>query len=129
MKNNGEISESCNRYPWDIQICFSERTIIFCSNNYYLIEKNKNVIGDTKMSKWFFDIDEYYNYYFKCPERETNNILSLEGGLIKANKAKPGRNELFKLIEISEDNNAIYPSFNSNLSEHIKDLYSSIELY
>ena len=121
--NNRIVKGSDSKYPWDIQINFSNKTIIFCSNNYYLGEKNGDIIGGTKLEKWYFELDDNDNYYFKNSKRKNNNILSLKGQGLKANKEKAGNNEKFQLIEIPEDNVDYGHSTGSNISAKIDNLF------
>ena len=116
MKNNKEVKESSIGSPWDIEITFSKKTIIFNSNGYYLIENNGDIKGDKYKEIWNFDITKDNNFYFIC--KKNNNILSFDGQ-INISKNKPGFYEKFIFFEISENNNHSHSE--SNLSEKMID--------
>ena len=104
MKNNtkyGKVIMSEEKCPWDITLFDNEITLF--SNGFYLElnNNNENVIGLQYMKKWNFEKnDEFYNFMY--PEKENNNILSIEGEEILVNKENIGENEIFQLIEAFE---------------------------
>ena len=105
MKNYqryGKVIISEDRCPWDITILDNEITLF--SNGFYLDlnKNNENTIGLKYMKKWNFEKnEEYYNFIY--PEKDNNNILSIEGEEIIVNKEKAGENEIFQLIDVLEE--------------------------
>ena len=100
MTIEGNVIIEDKKCPWALTFLNNEITAF--SNGFYLYLKNE---GEEKgpgfafMKKWYFDkIGE--KYYFINPEKEKNNILSIEGDIVKVNKENPGENELFELIDI-----------------------------
>ena len=119
VKQN-EIKDKCK---WNVQIKFSDKSIIFCSNNFYLKENNGNIEGSKDIQKWKFEIiSDKSDYYFICPI--TKNYIFVENQEIKINKNKY---EKFKLIDTFDINNNIFFS-QSNLSQNIFDLSDSKSL-
>ena len=55
------------------------------------------------MKIWKFKKTVDEQYYFIYPNKKNNNILSTEGNVLKVNKEKPGKNELFQLIDVTEN--------------------------
>ena len=104
MKNNkkyGKVITSEEKCAWDITILDNEITLF--SNGFYmdLNQNNENVLGLSYMKKWNFEKnDEFYNFIY--PEKENNNVLSIEGEEVLVNKETFGENETFQLIEASE---------------------------
>lgn len=129
MTNEGKVIQSCNKSKWEVQINFSDNSIIFYSNDLYLKENEGNIEGSKDLEKWNFEISNKSDYYFIFPKRLTNNIISVESQEIKVNKNKPGEFEQFKLIDAIEnyfdnDNN----QDSSNLSRNVKDLLDSTSI-
>ena len=100
MTIEGNVIIEDKKCPWALTFLNNEITAF--SNGFYLCLKNKEeekVSGFLFMKKWYFDkIGE--KYYFINPEKEKNNILSIEGDIVKVNKENAGENELFQLIDI-----------------------------
>lgn len=96
MKNNVKNN------IWEITIFNDEITLFF--NGYYLYanEDKENASYSKFMKIWKFKKVNNY-YYFIFPEKEKENILSVENNTIKINKEKPGDNELFELIDEIEE--------------------------
>jgi hypothetical protein len=129
MTNEGKVIQSCNKSKWEVQINFSDNSIIFFSNNLYLKENKGNLEGSKDSEKWNFEISNKSDYYFIYPKRITNNIISVESQEIKVNKNKPGDYEQFKLIDAIEnyfDNDKNKDS--SNLSKNVLDLFDSTSI-
>ena len=129
MTNEGKVIQSCNKSKWEVQINFSDNSIIFFSNNLYLKENKGNLEGSKDSEKWNFEINNKSDYYFIYPKRITNNIISVESQEIKVNKNKPGDYEQFKLIDAIEnyfDNDKNKDS--SNLSKNVLDLFDSTSI-
>ena len=129
MTNEGKVIQSCNKSKWEVQINFSDNSIIFYSNDLYLKENEGNIEGSKDLEKWNFEISNKSDYYFIFPKRLTNNIISVESQEIKVNKNKPGEFEQFKLIDAIEnyfdnDNN----QDSSNFSGNVKDLFDSTSI-
>ena len=125
MTKEGKVkqSETKNKCKWNVQIKFSDKSIIFCSKNFYLKENNGNIEGSKDIQKWNFEIiSDKSDYYFICPI--TKNYILVENQEIKTNKNKY---EKFKLIDTFDINNNIFFS-ESNLSQNIIDLSDSIYL-
>ena len=58
------------------------------------------------------------NYYFINPKKTEYNILSIENGELKVNKNMSKDSEIFKLIDIIDDNDNIENySFSSDISQ------------
>ena len=129
MTNEGKVIQSNNKSKWEVQINFSDNSIIFYSNNLYLKENKGNIEGCIDSEKWNFEISNKSNYYFVNPKRITNNILSVESQEIKVNKNKPGDFEQFKLIDAIENYFDNYNNKNStSLSKNVKDLFDSTSI-
>ena len=101
INQNNELENNEN-YIWDVTIIDDEITL-FLNGNYLDVDKdNESIIGCKYMKIWKFKKinDEYYFIY---PKKNNNNILSIEGNLLKVNKEQPGNNELFQLIDVIEE--------------------------
>lgn len=125
MTEQGKIEQHLKRYKWNVTINKNDKTIIFFSNNFYLIEDNGNVLGDKKnKEKWFYDKIEEDNYYFMCSKMRL--LLSAEKKEIKANKNPPPKdNEIFQLYEVANNNHSW---ISSNLNDNITDIYTSVSI-
>ena len=112
MTNEGKVieKEKEEASPWDIEINFYDRKISFCSNKFYLSEKDGNAIGQKDISNWKFHIKNKNSYYFII----NNNLLSIENPYIKIINTFLGEKELFQLIGIFENNNIIHNDNNIN---------------
>ena len=112
MTNEGKVieKEKEEASPWDIEINFYDRKISFCSNKFYLSEKDGNAIGQKDISNWNFHIENKNSYYFII----NNNLLSIENPYIKIIDTFLGEKELFQLIGIFENNNIIHNDNNIN---------------
>ena len=87
---------------WDITIVDNE--ITFFSNGKYLgVDKDEEtIIGCQYMKIWkYTKIGDLY--YFIYPKKEEKQILSMEGSILKVNKEKPGKDELFQIIDVIEN--------------------------
>ena len=95
----------CN--SWYVTILDDE--ITFYSNGHYLdvSKDNENIETCDFMKRWNFKKKDEF-YYFIYPGKENNNILSMEEGNPKVNKGNIGNNELFKLIDIFEEEEEKY---------------------
>ena len=117
---NANRKVECNKTgsQWDITILDNE--ITFYSNGYYLELddiNNENIIGLPHLRIWNFEKKED-NYYFINPKKTEYNILSIENGELKVNKNMPKDSEIFKLIDIIDDNDNIENySFSSDISQ------------
>lgn len=128
MTNQGKIEQNFMKNKWDIEINFANKTMIFYSNNFYLAENNRNIIGDKNNNeKWSFRIKDG-SYYFICQKNIDNSILSAEDEEIKVNKSIPGNYEKFILIDHAFEDNNERILMNSNLSQKINDIEDSISL-
>jgi hypothetical protein len=88
---------------WDITVIDDEMTL-FLNGKYLDVHKdNETVTGCRYMKIWKFKKTEDEQYYFIFPNKNNNNILSMEGDILKVNKETPGKNELFQLIDIGEN--------------------------
>ena len=88
---------------WDITIIEDEITL-FLNGNYLDVDKDNETITACKYMKiWKFKKTVDEQYYFIYPNKKNNNILSTEGNVLKVNKEKPGKNELFQLIDVTEN--------------------------
>ena len=132
VKAKNDFTEDC---LWDIT--FLNNTITFYSNNFYLRGVEENAIGDQFMFVWNYkkvknEKNNEVKYYFINPKKTKNNILSIEDSDIKINKEKFGKNEIFLLIDVFEDNknidNIIDSSFISDLSNRIREDISSVDI-
>ena len=132
VKTKNDFTEDC---LWDIT--FLNNTITFYSNNFYLRGVEENAIGDQFMFVWNYkkvknEKNNEVKYYFINPKKTKNNILSIEDSDIKINKEKFGKNEIFLLIDVFEDNknidNIIDSSFISDLSNKIREDISSVNI-
>ena len=107
-------------------------TITLYSNNFYLKEEKNKATGSKYMVKW--DYRKFKDsYYFICREKYNRKILSVEGEEIKVNKKTNGIYELFKLINVDENEKEISllsedNSFLSHLSKRIRDVSDSASL-
>ena len=112
MTNEGKVieKEKEEASPWDIEINFYDRKISFCSNKFYLTEKDGNGIGQKDISNWNFHIENKNSYYFII----NNNLLSIQIPYIKIIDTFLGEKELFQLIGIFENNNIIHNDNNIN---------------
>ena len=128
MTNEGKVIQSDKKSKWEVQIKFSDKSIIFYSNNLYLKEINGNIEGSKDLEKWIFEIKNKSDYYFKYPKRLNNNIMSVESEEIKANKVLVGNYELFKLVDAFDNNIDEFDKTNSYFSLQIKDLQNSISI-
>ena len=95
----------CN--SWYVTILDDE--ITFYSNGHYLdvSKDNENIETCDFMKRWNFKKKDEF-YYFIYPGKENNNILSMEEGKPKVNKENIGDTELFKLIDILEEEEEKY---------------------
>ena len=141
MTENGEVKTKNNGTEeclWDVT--FLNNTITFYSNNFYLTEEKEKAIGQKYMFEWNYkelkfknDKNNEVHYCFINPQKEKNNILSIEDSNIKIYKTDIGKNEAFQLIDVLEDNKnidsiIIDSSFISDLSNKIRDDKSSIDI-
>ena len=141
MTKNGEVkakNDFTQDCLWDVT--FLNNTITFYSNNYYLKGEKENAIGYKYMFVWKYkevkykdDKNNEVQYYFINHEKKNkNNILSIEDSNIKINKKKFGKNEIFVLIDVFEDNknidNIIDSSFNSDISNKLGEDISSVDI-
>jgi len=135
MSDNGIVystEEEDEASIWFITIL--EKTITLNSNKFYLKEENRKVKGNKYMEIWDFgrvrvknENQENIYYYFRVQGRKDNNILSMEGSTIKANKQKVGKmNEIFKLIDCPFDSEDSFDE--SFLSQSICDSLSCTSL-
>ena len=116
---NANRKVECNKTgsQWDITILNNE--ITFYSNGYYLELdniNNENIIGLPYLRIWNFEKKEH-DFYIINPKKTENNILSIENGELKVNKNKPEDSEIFKLIDIADDDNIENYSFSSDISQ------------
>lgn len=122
---------------WNITILGN--TITFNCNGFYLKDNNNGEIeGDKIMKIWIYNLSNKINYSFFYTNNKSNNILSMEGPIIKIIKYKTGDpgypgyfgdNEKFLLMDVpekekSEDSiSMLTKSFSSSISPF--DLTSS----
>ena len=106
MDKDGKIYSSEKGCEWDVTILY--KTITLFSHGHYLDLTNdkENTKGLPYMRIWNFEIINE-NFYFINPKKNENNILSIENGEIRVNKNIAGKNEIFKLIDISDSCNDI----------------------
>ena len=75
------------------------------------------------MIKWKLKEFSKDEVIFINPEKPNNNILSMEGRIIKVNKKNIGKNEIFKLKDI--DDNGEYISNNTSFfTNKVNDIIS-----
>ena len=138
MTEKGEVKTKINGTEeclWDVTLL--NNTITFHSNHFYLTEEKENAVGIKYMFEWNYNELRLKNnevqYYFINPKKEKNNILSIDGLNIKINQTNIGKNEIFLLIDVLENNKnidsiSIDNSFISDLSNKIRDDKSSINI-
>ena len=122
MTEKGQvIGGEKNSSIWYITILKSEITLF--SNGYYLKEEEEIVLGFKTMIKWKLKEFSKDEVIFINPEKPNNNILSMEGRIIKVNKKNIGKNEIFKLKDI--DDNGEYISNNTSFfTNKVNDIIS-----
>ena len=112
MTKDGKVIISKDMCTWDIT-CFENEITMF-SNGFYLDinkdeinednEDNEDiVIGYKYMVNWNFKkVNEYY-YFINPDKNKKNYILSIKEEKVIVNKKKPGKNELFLLVDVLEE--------------------------
>ena len=100
LDNNKSKTGTFQDYIWDATIVDDEITLCFDGNYLDVDEDNETIIGSQYMKIWKYKKTEKGQYYFIYPYKKFNNILSMEGNTLKINKSKPGKNEIFKLIDV-----------------------------
>ena len=112
MTKDGKVIISKDMCTWDIT-CFENEITMF-SNGFYLdINKDEinednednedTVIGFKYMVNWNFKkVNEYY-YFINPDKNKKNYILSIKEEKVIVNKKKPGKNELFLLVDVLEE--------------------------
>ena len=115
---NGEITgnDDPKESVWDVLFSFSNQTISFFSNGYYIKEDFGKIKGYKYMEIWHYEHLGHDNYYFIC-ENKKDYILSMEGILIKSEKQE--ENEIFQLIDIKDYNDDNIPLEKSVVSSSI----------
>ena len=89
-------------YVWDVTIVDNEITL-FSNGKYLNVDEDKEtIVGYKYMIIWNYKIING-QYYFIYPNKKKKTILSMEENIIKVNKEKPGKNELFQLIDVIEN--------------------------
>ena len=100
MEKDGKVNMSNDPCPWDITLLGNEITLF--SNGFYLdlSEDKENLVGYPYMKYWDFQTEKGYFYFIN---KESKNIISVEGMEVKANKSIANKNELFELIDVAEE--------------------------
>ena len=100
MKFDGSVIMDNEGYPWDITLLGNEITLF--SNEFYLdIEEDKdNLIGSKYMKTWIVQKNSKYYYFIN---KETNNIISVEGLEVKVKKAPADKDEMFEFVDVVEE--------------------------
>ena len=96
-------SDQSENNIWDITIIEDEITLYLNGNYIDVDEDNETVIGSPYMKIWKFNKTKDGQYYFIFPKKNNNNILSIEKNVLKVDKDRPGKNELFQLIDVIEN--------------------------
>ena len=118
-----EVLAVSSIFPWNIQINYSNKTIIPKFNNYYLKEENGIIEGDSSQSILNFEIMEINTY---CFYSNNNKIIYFDE---KDKKIKVSQNTIlmndnskFELIETANEIENFDDSNSSFLDEKIIDL-------
>ena len=96
-------SDQSENNIWDITIIEDEITLYLNGNYIDVDEDNETITGSPYMKIWKFNKTKDGQYYFIFPKKKYNNILSIEKNVLKVDKDRPGKNELFQLIDEIEN--------------------------